>query len=260
DRRPNRPTEPLATPTTRRARLASFGSCAAEPTFLPCFARAHATPAAYHLPFALHLDGALDLPALQAAVVDVLDRHETLRTLFRLELDGPVQDVLPLDRAVTGLALEPEAADGDVEALITEWAAEPFDLTAQIPFRVRLLRLADDKHVLAVVAHHIALDGASFVPLNRRRRHRLPRPHGRGRRPRGRRCRCTTGTTRSGISIASRVRQRPTLAPVARSTTGHAHSTVSPTPRAAHRPSPQRWLRSRCGRGLHGAGRAVAAL
>ncbi|WP_441347286.1 amino acid adenylation domain-containing protein [Rhodococcus sp. CH91] len=157
--RPESESRPVALPDTGPSPLAP----AQRRLFL--LARAHGDPAAYHLPFALHLDGALDVPALQAAVVDVLDRHDILRTLFRLTADGPVQDVLPLDRAVAGLALEPESVDGDVDALVTEWAAEPFDLTAQIPFRIRLLRLADDKHVLAVVAHHIALDGASFVPL-----------------------------------------------------------------------------------------------
>ncbi|MEU5844166.1 amino acid adenylation domain-containing protein [Rhodococcus sp. NPDC047139] len=157
--RPESESRPVATPGTGPSPLAP----AQRRLFL--LARAHGDPAAYHLPFALHLDGILDLPALQAAMVDVLDRHDTLRTLFRLTDDGPVQDVLPLDRAAADLALEPETADGDIESLIAEWAAEPFDLTVQIPFRIRLLRLADDKHVLAVVAHHIALDGASFVPL-----------------------------------------------------------------------------------------------
>ncbi|MDX5452007.1 MAG: condensation domain-containing protein, partial [Rhodococcus sp. (in: high G+C Gram-positive bacteria)] len=38
-------------------------------------------------------------------------------------------------------------------------------LTTDIPLRARLLRVGPDRHVLAVVAHHIAMDGASFVPL-----------------------------------------------------------------------------------------------
>ncbi|WP_241997405.1 non-ribosomal peptide synthetase [Rhodococcus sp. SMB37] len=127
-------------------------------------ARAHGDPAAYHLPFALHLDGALDVPALQAAITDVLGRHDILRTVFSITSDGPVQEVLGIDAAVP--AFDREAIDeAAVDAVIGEWVAAPFDLTAEIPFRVRLFCVAEDRHVLAVVAHHIALDGASFVPL-----------------------------------------------------------------------------------------------
>ncbi|MFD6855976.1 amino acid adenylation domain-containing protein [Rhodococcus sp. NPDC060090] len=127
-------------------------------------ARAHGDPAAYHLPFALYLDGALDVPALQAAITDVLGRHDILRAVFSITSDGPVQEVLGIDTAAPALDREP-IDEADVDAVIGEWVAAPFDLTADIPFRVRLFRAAEDRHVLAVVAHHIALDGASFVPL-----------------------------------------------------------------------------------------------
>ncbi|HET8896457.1 MAG TPA: condensation domain-containing protein, partial [Protaetiibacter sp.] len=127
-------------------------------------ARAHGDPAAYHLPFALHLDGALDVPALQAALIDVLGRHDILRSVFLTASDGPVQQALEIDSAVDTFDVEVVGED-DVDTLIGQWAAAPFDLTEDIPFRVRLFRVADDRHVLAVVAHHIALDGASFVPL-----------------------------------------------------------------------------------------------
>ncbi|WP_440127536.1 amino acid adenylation domain-containing protein [Rhodococcus sp. SJ-3] len=129
-------------------------------------ARAHRDPAAYHLPFALYLDGSLDVQALRAAISDVLGRHDILRTVFTVTSDGPVQEALHLDRAMPALDFSLEDAEGDaVESLIAAWAAAPFDLAVDIPFRVRLLRVGENRHVLAVVAHHIALDGASFVPL-----------------------------------------------------------------------------------------------
>ncbi|WP_048772056.1 non-ribosomal peptide synthetase [Rhodococcus ruber] len=118
--------------------------------------------AAYHLPFALHLDGILDTAALRAALGDVLGRHEILRTVFTEP--GPHQHVRPVAEVLPDLDAEP-VDPADVDALIAEWAAAPFHLTTDIPLRARLLRVGPDRHVLAVVAHHIAVDGASFVPL-----------------------------------------------------------------------------------------------
>ncbi|MDM7490525.1 amino acid adenylation domain-containing protein, partial [Rhodococcus sp. CSLK01-03] len=118
--------------------------------------------AAYHLPFALHLDGTLDTAALRAALGDALDRHEILRTVFTEP--GPRQHVRPVAEVLPDLDAEP-VDPADVDALIAEWAAAPFHLTTDIPLRARLLRVGPDRHVLAVVAHHIAVDGASFVPL-----------------------------------------------------------------------------------------------
>ena len=48
---------------------------------------------------------------------------------------------------------------------IEETARHTFDLTAEIPLRARLFRVADDEHVLVGVVHHIAADGWSITPL-----------------------------------------------------------------------------------------------
>ncbi|WP_245687670.1 non-ribosomal peptide synthetase [Rhodococcus phenolicus] len=129
-------------------------------------ARAQRDTSAYHLPFALQLDGDLDVPALRIALGDVVIRHRVLRTVFPASPLGPVQRVLPVIEALTAFDIVPvPAAPDDVEAMIRQWTALPFDLAVDVPVRIRLLQTGPDRHVLVVVAHHIALDGASFVPL-----------------------------------------------------------------------------------------------
>ncbi|MGV9743685.1 amino acid adenylation domain-containing protein [Rhodococcus zopfii] len=129
-------------------------------------ASANRDTSAYHLPFALRLDGELDVPALRIAVGDVVIRHRVLRTVFPGSPCGPVQRVLPVIEALTAFDIVPvPVAPGDVDAMIGQWTALPFDLATEVPLRIRLLQTGPDRHVLVVVAHHIALDGASFVPL-----------------------------------------------------------------------------------------------
>ncbi|PXX66691.1 non-ribosomal peptide synthase protein (TIGR01720 family)/amino acid adenylation domain-containing protein [Nocardia tenerifensis] len=131
---------------------------------------ATAGSAAYNLPFALRLTGALDVAALGAALDDVVSRHEVLRTVYPETADGPVQVVLPASRVHLDVTPRPVAAaevPGEVYAL----AATPFDVTDEVPVRVRLLEIADgtadSEHVLAVVVHHIAADASSMGPLVR---------------------------------------------------------------------------------------------
>ncbi|WP_425301841.1 amino acid adenylation domain-containing protein, partial [Nocardia wallacei] len=126
---------------------------------------------AYNLPFALRLTGELDVRALSEALDDVVARHEVLRTVYPETPDGPVQVVLAADSSLGVTAQEIAAAE--VVAAVYELAQTPFDVTAEVPIRVRLFDIADlgpgsrRKYVLAVVVHHIAADGSSMGPLVR---------------------------------------------------------------------------------------------
>ncbi|MET9211982.1 MULTISPECIES: non-ribosomal peptide synthase/polyketide synthase [unclassified Nocardia] len=122
---------------------------------------------AYNIPFALRLSGDLDVAALRAAVTDLVARHESLRTVYP-EVDGaPVQSITPAAQAVP--SLEPIVVTGaDLPGAIAELAATTFDVTAEIPVRLRLFQVgaaAEHEYVLAAVLHHIAADGSSIAPF-----------------------------------------------------------------------------------------------
>ena len=113
----------------------------------------------YNMSFGLRLRGALDAPAVRAAVTAIVERHQVLRTRY-CEADGAVA---PEVRPTAELAFSFEDADGaDPERLLAQEAAHRFDLTAASPLRVRLLRLGERDHALLVNMHHILSDGWSL--------------------------------------------------------------------------------------------------
>ncbi|MEV7022091.1 amino acid adenylation domain-containing protein [Kitasatospora sp. NPDC093558] len=125
-----------------------------------------APSATYHMPLALRLSGDLDRTALDAALADVVARHETLRTVFPHTAGVPHQRVL--DAAEVAVPLTVCAAgEAEVPALLREAAVRGFDLTSEVPLRAELFAVAPDEHVLLLVMHHIAGDGWSMGPLAR---------------------------------------------------------------------------------------------
>ncbi|WP_335743621.1 non-ribosomal peptide synthase/polyketide synthase [Rhodococcus oxybenzonivorans] len=122
--------------------------------------------AADNIPVAVHLSGSLDVDALQHAVTDVVGRHESLRTVYPDSPEGPHQMILPVDQV--GGELSVVSADAtELAGLIAAVATTGFDVTAEVPFRVRIFRLSDTEHVLALVVHHISGDGWSMAPMVR---------------------------------------------------------------------------------------------
>ncbi|MEE2852220.1 MAG: amino acid adenylation domain-containing protein, partial [Actinomycetota bacterium] len=123
----------------------------------------------YNMAAALRLSGRLDPGVLGAALVDVVGRHESLRTLFPAPEGIPHQLVIAPERAEIGWHVVDASAwpAGRLEEAISETALQPFDLASDIPFRARLFRVAPDEHLMVIVVHHIAADGWSMTPLTR---------------------------------------------------------------------------------------------
>jgi amino acid adenylation domain-containing protein len=123
---------------------------------------------AYHLPIVWRLRGALDLRALRLALADLVERHPTLRTSFRLH----GSEVLQFIHAPEPFPLEAESlGERTPDAVIEEWLEQerntPFDLSAGLLLRARLLAVMDQHHLLLINHHHIASDGWSCAVLAR---------------------------------------------------------------------------------------------
>ncbi|MFJ5093763.1 condensation domain-containing protein [Streptomyces sp. NPDC088557] len=120
----------------------------------------------YNAPVVLRLDGVPDLPALRAALGDLVRRHEVLRTVFPAGPDGePYQDVAP----ETGITLSVrECPASELDERVALLGRETFDIGSQLPFRATLLLPVNGPgSVLVLLLHHVATDGWSLGPLLR---------------------------------------------------------------------------------------------
>jgi amino acid adenylation domain-containing protein len=126
--------------------------------------------AAYNVPGAVRLSGALRVGALVAALQEGARRHESLRTAFSGEGE-PRQEIAPEVRIVLPMidlaALPARACRGESEALLQQQAARPFDLMRPPLLRAGLFRLREEEHLLLLTMHHIVSDGLSLQVLLR---------------------------------------------------------------------------------------------
>ncbi|WP_265569110.1 non-ribosomal peptide synthetase, partial [Streptomyces hygroscopicus] len=122
--------------------------------------------ATYNIPIARRLPGQVDIDALNAALRDVIGRHEVLRTVYPTADGEPYQRILKLEELDWELAVADLAAT-EIDARVAELEAYAFDLAAEVPIRAALLRAGPQDQVLVVVVHHIASDGWSMGPLLR---------------------------------------------------------------------------------------------
>ncbi|QKS48799.1 amino acid adenylation domain-containing protein (plasmid) [Paenibacillus cellulosilyticus] len=120
----------------------------------------------YNIPLVANLTGELDKEALQAAIHDLLARHETLRTIFPESKGTSRQHILDSQSAQLDLIVT-ASNEQRIPADLAEAVRYSFDLASEISMRVQLFELGGDKHVLLLLLHHLVGDGWSLSALTR---------------------------------------------------------------------------------------------
>ncbi|HEY0558373.1 MAG TPA: amino acid adenylation domain-containing protein, partial [Thermoanaerobaculia bacterium] len=127
--------------------------------------------AVYNIPHPLVITGNLDVQVLKGALSEVVRRHEALRTAFP-SVDGePVQVIVPaapLSLPILDVeGLDETVRDREAARLVETESLRPFDIGTGPTFRMALVRLGRERHLLLLTMHHIVADGWSLEILTR---------------------------------------------------------------------------------------------
>jgi amino acid adenylation domain-containing protein len=127
--------------------------------------------AAYNMPAALRLRGALDPALLERTLSEIVRRHEALRTTFPESEGAPLQRIQPFRSfpllVIDLCALPLESREAEAARLARAEAARPFDLVRGPLLRAALIRLDADDGMALLTTHHIVSDGWSVGVLVR---------------------------------------------------------------------------------------------
>ncbi|MDZ8261485.1 amino acid adenylation domain-containing protein [Nostoc sp. ChiQUE01b] len=119
----------------------------------------------YNISIAFHVQGNLDIAALEQSLNEILQRHEVWRTNFRLVNGEPIQEIFPHSTwniSIINLEhLSGKDWEGEVKQIAAESAKKSFNLAKGLLVRATLLRLSEEEQVLLVTMHHIITDGWS---------------------------------------------------------------------------------------------------
>lgn len=123
----------------------------------------------YHISHNLAFTGKLDYALWRRALEILVERHEILRTAFPQTAREPFRDIhesIDIDFRLHDL--RGTAESGDEKALLQRWEAlvsQAFDFERPPLWRMELLRLEDELHLMNLVMHHIIGDGLSMEIL-----------------------------------------------------------------------------------------------
>ncbi len=122
--------------------------------------------AAYNVPLTVRLNGALNIEALEKSLREVVSRHESLRTTFRVESGSLVQIIAPLASLKLPLVdlsgLTEAQREAEATKLALQDAQRSFDLSTEPLIRATILRLSEEDHFALIAMHHIISDAWSM--------------------------------------------------------------------------------------------------
>ncbi|NNH69580.1 amino acid adenylation domain-containing protein [Nocardia uniformis] len=121
----------------------------------------------YLIATGLEVYGPLDPAAVEAAVTDLVERHEILRTVLPYTVDGPIQRILPREAARPDFRVVDVSRGESIDRAMDSELLRGFDLATELPLRIRLYRPSAEHHILLGVLHHVAGDGESLGVLHR---------------------------------------------------------------------------------------------
>jgi amino acid adenylation domain-containing protein/non-ribosomal peptide synthase protein (TIGR01720 family) len=125
----------------------------------------------YTVPNTIEFRGELDPGKLEAALSEIVSRHESLRTTFLSSEGVPYQIIHepePVSIPVVDLSASPLAvSQSKARELAREQSRKSWDLQHGPLIRVQLIRLAKEHHLLVLTIHHIITDGHSMAVFAR---------------------------------------------------------------------------------------------
>ncbi|NCR24962.1 MAG: amino acid adenylation domain-containing protein [Microcystis aeruginosa LE13-04] len=117
---------------------------------------------AYTIDLTMRLRGNLNIKALEKAFQAIIQRHEPLRTQFKLKDNKPIQAIASNVNFTLPVV---QSQPLQVEQLLIEAVSEPFNLESGSVLRVKLWQVKTEEYVLLLAIHHIAADGWSIGVL-----------------------------------------------------------------------------------------------
>ena len=125
----------------------------------------------YNMPMALRLKGKLDVKALKVAFERLVNRHENLRTNIVITNGNPHQIIHTVGQFEMPVKQWESGQQETLPDYILNFAQRPFDLAKDALFRLELLQLHPEEHLLLFNMHHITFDGWSMQILLKEVKH-----------------------------------------------------------------------------------------
>ncbi|MBW4594952.1 MAG: amino acid adenylation domain-containing protein [Brasilonema angustatum HA4187-MV1] len=122
--------------------------------------------ALYNIPIALRLTGTLHIASLEQSLIEIIARHEALRTNF-ITVDGKPSQIIQTETTWTVCVVDLKhlsTTEQEIarQQLAQQQAIQPFELATQALVRATLLVLSETEHILLVCMHHVVSDGWSM--------------------------------------------------------------------------------------------------